>query len=275
MPNLISSLMVFVGRGGRSPVAPFSQSSQACAAPVARSSTAILVRSSLFIISPFFSHRGEHYREASIITLRVQIAPGAAPLRLWVVIAVHAAPDRARCSRLHFPLLRSDPTMSMEDFIREFEPNWRKQGDEWIPAEQLGCKAGHKYTEVPSFIDKSPPSRLALRLAKRVTPASVAVDLRDHLRRVYGWMKPCGCIGMIGICPAITQSGTIARARKITVEAPNIVHYVTALCACRSRSHESPGRDGQGKHHVTHSQSPLFNYLGCCLGLSKPSLICL
>src|SRR5262249_49182608 len=30
-PNLISSLIVFVGRGRRLPVAPFSQSSQACA----------------------------------------------------------------------------------------------------------------------------------------------------------------------------------------------------------------------------------------------------
>ena len=47
MPNLISSLIVFVGRGRRLPVAPFSQSSQACAVPVARSSAAILVRSSL------------------------------------------------------------------------------------------------------------------------------------------------------------------------------------------------------------------------------------
>src|SRR5262249_20663044 len=46
MPNLISSLIVFVGRGRRLPVAPFSQSSQACAAPVARNSTAILDRSS-------------------------------------------------------------------------------------------------------------------------------------------------------------------------------------------------------------------------------------
>src|SRR5262245_18483836 len=73
-------------------------------------------------------------------------------------------------------------------------------------------------------------------------------------------MKPCGCIGMIGICPAITQSGTIARARKITVEAPNVVHYVTALCACRSRSHESPGHDGQGNHHFTHSQSAPFGF---------------
>ena len=44
MPNLISSLIVFVGRGRRLPVAPFSQSSQACAVPVARNSAAIPVR---------------------------------------------------------------------------------------------------------------------------------------------------------------------------------------------------------------------------------------
>jgi len=49
MPNVISSLIVFVGRGGRLPVAPFSQSSQACAVPVARNSVAMLVRSSRFI----------------------------------------------------------------------------------------------------------------------------------------------------------------------------------------------------------------------------------
>ena len=49
MPNVISSLIVFVGRGGRLPVAPFSQSLLACAAPVARNSAAIPVRNNLFI----------------------------------------------------------------------------------------------------------------------------------------------------------------------------------------------------------------------------------
>ena len=103
------------------------------------------------------------------------------------------------------------------------------------------------------------PRRLALPLAKPVTRASVAVDLRDDLRGDHGWMRTCTCIGVIGVCPVITHGSTIARARKIAVEAPYVVHRVAALCACRSASHKSSSHDGQGKHQFSHSQSSPFN----------------
>src|SRR5262245_29512943 len=54
-PNRYVGLILIgpIDASERAPVAPFSQSSQACAVPVARNNAAILVKSSFFILIPF------------------------------------------------------------------------------------------------------------------------------------------------------------------------------------------------------------------------------
>jgi hypothetical protein len=79
----------------------------------------------------------------------------------------------------------------------------------------------------------SPPSRLALRLASRVTrsvPAGVAVAL-----------DLCSC--MRGICTGVTHGSAIARAREITMRTTDIVHSVGTLRARRLRSHHDGNAD--------------------------------
>src|SRR6516164_2499093 len=106
------------------------------------------------------------------------------------------------------------------------------------------------------------PGSLTLSLASGVTRANVVtVGLCDDFRGAYGWMRPCACIGVIGVCPVITHGSTVARARNITVEASNIIQRVIALCACWSRSHESPSHDGQSKHQLSHFQFTSFQFL--------------